>query len=51
MVLFLNSVFSEAINTPWTLQGLRKALEKWKTKEKTENQSHRYLPLHPASQS
>jgi len=51
MVLFLNSVFSEAINTAWTLQGMRKALEKWKTEEKTENHSHRYLPLHPASQS
>jgi len=51
MVLFLNSVLSEAINTAWTLQGLRKALEKWKTEEKTENQSHRYLPLHPVSRS
>jgi hypothetical protein len=51
MVLFLNSVFSEAINTAWTLQGLRKALEKWKTEEKTKNQSHHYLTLHPVSQS
>jgi len=51
MVLFLNSVFSEAINTAWTLRGMRGALEKWKTEEKTENQSHRYLSLHPLSQS
>jgi hypothetical protein len=51
MILFLNSVLSEAINTAWTLQGMREALEKWKTEEKTENQSHHYLPLHPGSQS
>ena len=51
MVLLLNQVFSEAINTAWALQGMREALEEWKTEEKTENQSHHHLPLHPVSQS
>jgi hypothetical protein len=39
MVLFLNQVLSEAINTAWTLQGMRAALEKWKTEEKKGHQS------------
>jgi len=39
MVLFLNSVLSEAINTAWTLKGMREALEEWKTEEKREDQS------------
>jgi len=39
MVLFLNQVFSEAINTAWTIQGMREALEEWTIEEKREHQS------------
>ena len=39
MVLFFNQVFSEAINTSWTIGGMREALEKWTIEEKREHQS------------
>jgi hypothetical protein len=36
MVLFLNQVFAEGINTAWTIGGMREALEKWTIEEKGE---------------
>jgi len=37
MVLFFNQVFSEAINTAWTIGGMREALEEWTIEEKREH--------------
>ena len=37
MVLFLNYVLSEAINTAWTIGGMREALEEWTIEEKGED--------------
>jgi len=34
MVLLLNEVFADAMNNAWTTQGMREALERWKTEEK-----------------
>lgn len=39
MVLLLNQVFSEAVNTAWTIGGMREALEEWTIGEIREHQS------------